>query len=343
MHQDRLYVEIKNRICRLIYEGIYPESERIPPERTLAEQWNVSRVTVRKALELLEEENVVRREVGSGTRIVYRNTGHRGTMDTVTLTAPARSPFFSEFIEEFQKYADSRDSLVLFAQKAENGTIEDCLYRLYEKGLYNAVVWLDDNQMDFDRLKRLRALGMNMVFFDTDLAVPYADCIHLDNQEAVSKLCRSIRGQGGKRIGYLGWDREEIFSIRKRKEAFLQVKGQEDLMLELSWSRRREAKRCAQELIGGLLTEGRLPDAILCTDEEIGIAVSTVFERMDIRSVILAVIDAVPGSNQRDIITYRQDFPEISRKIYECLKSQNEYPGTWAAKEYPVKGILDIS
>ena len=94
MHQDRLYVEIKNRICRLIYEGIYPESERIPPERTLAEQWNVSRVTVRKALELLEEENVVRREVGSGTRIVYRNTGHRGTMDTVTLTAPARSPFF---------------------------------------------------------------------------------------------------------------------------------------------------------------------------------------------------------------------------------------------------------
>ena len=52
---------------------------------------------------------------------------------------------------------------MLFAQKAENGTIEDCLYRLYEKGLYNAVVWLDDNQMDFDRLKRLRALGMNMV------------------------------------------------------------------------------------------------------------------------------------------------------------------------------------
>ena len=144
MHQDRLYVEIKNRICRLIYEGIYPESERIPPERTLAEQWNVSRVTVRKALELLEEENVVRREVGSGTRIVYRNTGHRGTMDTVTLTAPARSPFFSEFIEEFQKYADSRDSLVLFAQKAENGTIEDCLYRLYEKGLYNAEMCIRD-------------------------------------------------------------------------------------------------------------------------------------------------------------------------------------------------------
>ena len=67
------------------------------------------------------------------------------------------------------------------------------------------------------------------------------------------------------------------------------------------------------------------------------------FLPMDIRSVILAVIDAVPGSNQRGIITYRQDFPEISRKIYECLKSQNEYPGTWAAKEYPVKGILDIS
>lgn len=341
MHQDSLYVEIKNRICRLIYDGTYQEGEKIPSERTLADQWDVSRVTVRKALELLEEENVILREVGSGTRIMYRNTGHGGTMDTVTLTAPARSPFFSEFIEDFQKYADSQDSLVLFAQKAENGTIEDCLYRLYEKGLYNAVVWLDDNKVDFERLKRLRALGMNMVFFDTDLAVPYADCIHLDNEAAIHELCKSIRAQGGESIGYLGWDREEIFSIRKRKEAFLQTRCQGDSMLELPWSRRREAERCSQELIGGLLGQGRLPDAILCTDEDIGIAVSKVFDRMDIRSVILAVIDAVPGSEQQRMISYRQNFPEISRKIYECLKSQNENPGIWTAKEYPMKGILD--
>ena len=89
------------------------------------------------------------------------------------------------------------------------------------------------------------------------------------------------------------------------------------------------------------LGQGRLPDAILCTDEDIGIAVSKVFDRMDIRSVILAVIDAVPGSEQQRMISYRQNFPEISRKIYECLKSQNENPGIWTAKEYPMKGILD--
>ena len=46
------YLELKNRICYQIYMGVYRDGERIPSERQLAVDYDVSRITVRKALEL---------------------------------------------------------------------------------------------------------------------------------------------------------------------------------------------------------------------------------------------------------------------------------------------------
>ena len=48
------YVDLKNYICRQIYEGVYQDGEKIPSERQMAADYEVSRITVRKALELLE-------------------------------------------------------------------------------------------------------------------------------------------------------------------------------------------------------------------------------------------------------------------------------------------------
>ena len=62
--QKLRYIELKNQICRQIYEGICRDGEKIPSERQLSEDFNVSRITVRKALELLEEEGLILREVG---------------------------------------------------------------------------------------------------------------------------------------------------------------------------------------------------------------------------------------------------------------------------------------
>ena len=43
------YLELKNKICYQIYNGVYEDGERIPSERQLAADYDVSRITVRKA------------------------------------------------------------------------------------------------------------------------------------------------------------------------------------------------------------------------------------------------------------------------------------------------------
>lgn len=55
-----------------ISAGHYAEGERLPPERELAAAYHVSRQTVRKALDELEKDELIRRRVGSGTFVSPR-------------------------------------------------------------------------------------------------------------------------------------------------------------------------------------------------------------------------------------------------------------------------------
>ncbi|MCS0494741.1 GntR family transcriptional regulator [Ancylobacter sp. MQZ15Z-1] len=52
---------------RRITSGKYPGQSKLPPERMLAEELEVSRGTLRKALNVLESEGLIWRHVGKGT------------------------------------------------------------------------------------------------------------------------------------------------------------------------------------------------------------------------------------------------------------------------------------
>jgi len=62
-----LYHQLMQRISIDIERGIYPIGSRIPPEHELEEQYQVSRVTVRRALAELTEKGLLERKQGKGT------------------------------------------------------------------------------------------------------------------------------------------------------------------------------------------------------------------------------------------------------------------------------------
>lgn len=51
----------------LLKSGKYPDQSRLPPERILSVQLGISRTVLRKALSVLESENLIWRHVGRGT------------------------------------------------------------------------------------------------------------------------------------------------------------------------------------------------------------------------------------------------------------------------------------
>lgn len=74
---QRLYRRIAEQIVQLIRRGEYRPGERLPPERDLARQLEVSRPSVREALIALEVEGYVEVRVGSGVYVTQRRPPSR--------------------------------------------------------------------------------------------------------------------------------------------------------------------------------------------------------------------------------------------------------------------------
>jgi GntR family transcriptional regulator len=62
-----LHYQVYMVLRRRLLEGAYPADEPLPGEHRLAEEFKVSRVTLRRTLERLAEEGLVTRRHGSGT------------------------------------------------------------------------------------------------------------------------------------------------------------------------------------------------------------------------------------------------------------------------------------
>lgn len=62
-----LYHQLMQRITADIERGTYPTGSRIPPEHELEQTYQVSRVTVRRALAELTSEGLLERKQGKGT------------------------------------------------------------------------------------------------------------------------------------------------------------------------------------------------------------------------------------------------------------------------------------
>ena len=62
-----LYHQLMQRLSEDIERGKYPVGSRIPPEHELEALYNVSRVTVRRALAELTAEGMLERKQGKGT------------------------------------------------------------------------------------------------------------------------------------------------------------------------------------------------------------------------------------------------------------------------------------
>ncbi len=64
-----LYLEVADKIKEDIFSGKYPVGSMLPTESELEELFQVSKITVRKAIELLASDEYVAKKSGRGTTV----------------------------------------------------------------------------------------------------------------------------------------------------------------------------------------------------------------------------------------------------------------------------------
>ncbi len=122
--RSRLSAEIQQKIQSLIIDGTYLPGERLPSERELAEQFQVSRASVREALRILENLGYLEVRVGITGGTFVRQVTLDNVLDPFTEILGSEEDLVLEMIE-FRKILETE-----YARIAAGTRTEDDLLRM---------------------------------------------------------------------------------------------------------------------------------------------------------------------------------------------------------------------
>ena len=135
-----LYLQVIDKIKQNIEKGIFKEKERLPSEFDLSKQLGVSRATLREALRILEEENIIVRRHGVGTFVNTKPTFLSGIEQLNSIThmieqagMKAGTIFLSSQIQELSEndltlFACGEDEQILFVERVRTANGEPVVY-----------------------------------------------------------------------------------------------------------------------------------------------------------------------------------------------------------------------
>ncbi|MBY0026489.1 GntR family transcriptional regulator [Priestia aryabhattai] len=135
-----LYLQVIDKIKQNIEKGIFKEKERLPSEFDLSKQLGVSRATLREALRILEEENIIVRRHGVGTFVNTKPTFLSGIEQLNSIThmieqagMKAGTIFLSSQIQELSendltRFACGEDEQILFVERVRTANGEPVVY-----------------------------------------------------------------------------------------------------------------------------------------------------------------------------------------------------------------------
>lgn len=104
-----LWEQVYNYLKERLLEGHFPPGHKLPAESDLAKSLNVSRVSLREALQRLELEGYIERKRGVGTFVIDRNPAHveAGIEKLISMSAIIRSRGYVPGTKETVIYAES--------------------------------------------------------------------------------------------------------------------------------------------------------------------------------------------------------------------------------------------
>lgn len=95
MAEVPIYIQIHDALKAKIERDEWRIGDRLPSERELAQQFHVSRMTLRQAIQLLSDEGILERKIGSGTYVANQKVQEKmvGTTSfTEIMQAQGRVP-----------------------------------------------------------------------------------------------------------------------------------------------------------------------------------------------------------------------------------------------------------
>lgn len=239
-----MYETIYNDLLKGIRDGTYPAGSRLPSEKELAGKYGVSRITSKKAMELLAEGGMVSRMPGRGSFVLEtaekRISVQHGVMQMPEINIQNSeaclacktigvildsfdSDYGANYLRSMERECSKRGINMLLkctygSIEAENQAIESCI----EIGVQGLIIMCAQNETYNTTIVKLALDKFPVVLIDRKMQGLSIPCIATDNHRASRELTEMLIDRGHKQLVFVTHASMGTSSIRDRYEGFVE-------------------------------------------------------------------------------------------------------------------------
>ncbi len=236
MERELLYQKIYNDLLEGIRENRFPAGSRLPSEKELSGQYGVSRITSKKALEMLAERNLITRKPGKGSYVLdfeemenesngnplaeRRENEGKGLIGVIFDSfGPA---FGCEVVSGIERECRKRNFHMIL--KLTYGNMEEetrALEELTALGVQGIILMCVQAEHYNANVLKLSLENFPVVLVDRELAGLPIPCVTTDNFQAAKDLVGLLIERGHRNIGFLSHPITQTSSVAARFSGYL--------------------------------------------------------------------------------------------------------------------------
>jgi GntR family transcriptional regulator, arabinose operon transcriptional repressor len=271
MKKENLYEKIIADIQKKIINNTYALNDRIPTEFELAEQYQVSRITSKRALEELKNEGYIYRKQGSGSYVSdefkYRRSTGAGNYVAVIMPRYVSSGSFAATIRGTSSVVQENDlSLKLYTNVKSQSEVSTLLQDLYRQDIAGIIYYPFSDAENIAVLNMLAMAHFPLVTIDKYFECVPVSSVVSDNKKGGELSAGYLISNGHRTIAFVSdIPFESATSIRDRYFGYctaLQAHGIKvdmDLIVQGGWTSeypRTYNQKAYMEIIQNLLARG---------------------------------------------------------------------------------------
>ncbi|WP_036718502.1 GntR family transcriptional regulator [Paenibacillus harenae] len=235
-----LYERIFNHIFQKINEGDLKKGDRVPSEKELADQFNVSRITSKKALEMLSQYKLIERIQGKGSFVaeVIPELQEMKLRRPAEIADPKREAepawrtvgvilpdfgdsFGAELIRGIEEHCSLNGCRMMMKLTYDNREEEETAIRSFVSlGVDGIIVFPGHGEHYNSELLRLVLDGFPIVLVDRYLKGIAASAVFTDNRKAAFDATSLLFDKGLRQIGFLSSPADSTTTIEDRLTGF---------------------------------------------------------------------------------------------------------------------------
>lgn len=220
-----LHAQLHNQLRRLILSERWRNGERIPTETQLSRHLDISRTTVRIALQRIEVEGLIERTAGRGTFVRCQPQHQLANRSIGYLTCSFHNEIHTNILNSAQTELRSAGYQVIFSNSQDRDDEARILRQLLEDKVAGLMLWANAKPTADTRsiLLEYEARKIPIVFLDRPVAGIRADYVASDNFGGAYALVRHLIDLGHRHIVPLMPNIDDLQPVNERHRGYVRA------------------------------------------------------------------------------------------------------------------------